>query len=141
VTIEAEQALIADGDGVSVTAKIAQHVRRSAKRGFGIDHPIMLSQRNDAATAGERNLEVICAFRFAQDDGFVAGLDEKHPKQVNAMGLPSVAKATVMVMVMDGLKAVPFKKVTGSRDDNAASFGSLYNQALRRRPAEPRIAR
>jgi hypothetical protein len=27
------------------------------------------------------------------------------------MGLPSVAKATVMVM--DGLKAVPFNKVTG----------------------------
>jgi hypothetical protein len=29
------------------------------------------------------------------------------------MGLPSVAKATVMVMVMDDLKAVPFNKVTG----------------------------
>ena len=42
VTIEAEQALIADGNAVSVAAKIAQHVRRSAKSGFGIDHPIML---------------------------------------------------------------------------------------------------
>ena len=42
VTIEAEQALIADGDAVSVPAKIAQHVRRSAKSGLGVDHPIML---------------------------------------------------------------------------------------------------
>jgi hypothetical protein len=41
VTIEAEQALIADGDAVSVAAKIAQHVSRSAKSGLGIDHPIM----------------------------------------------------------------------------------------------------
>jgi hypothetical protein len=41
VTIEAKQALIADGDAVSVSAKIAQHVRRSAKSGLGIDHPIM----------------------------------------------------------------------------------------------------
>jgi hypothetical protein len=42
VTIEAEQALIADGDAVSVAAKIAQNVSRSAKSGLGIDHPIML---------------------------------------------------------------------------------------------------
>jgi len=41
VTIEAEQALIADGYAVCVAAKIAQHVRRSAKSGFGIDHPVM----------------------------------------------------------------------------------------------------
>jgi hypothetical protein len=42
VTIEAEQALIADGYAVSVAAKIAQHVSRSAKSGLGIDHPILL---------------------------------------------------------------------------------------------------
>ena len=42
VTIEAEQALIADGYAVSIAAKIAQHVNRSAKSGLGIDHPIML---------------------------------------------------------------------------------------------------
>jgi hypothetical protein len=42
VTIEAEQALIADGDAVSVAAKIAQDVSRSAKSGLGVDHPIML---------------------------------------------------------------------------------------------------
>ena len=42
VTIEAEQALIADGYAVSVATKIAQHVSRSAKSGLGIDHPILL---------------------------------------------------------------------------------------------------
>jgi hypothetical protein len=42
VTIEAKQALIADGYAVSVAAKIPQHVSRSAKSGLGIDHPILL---------------------------------------------------------------------------------------------------
>lgn len=42
VTIEAEQALIADGDAVCIAAKISQDVSRSAKSGLGIDHPIML---------------------------------------------------------------------------------------------------
>ena len=42
VTIEAEQALIADGYAVSVAAKIAQHVSRSSKSRLGINHPIML---------------------------------------------------------------------------------------------------
>ena len=42
VTVEAKQALIADGYAVSVAAKIAQHVSRFAKSGLGIDHPILL---------------------------------------------------------------------------------------------------
>ena len=42
VTIEAEQALIADGYAVSVAAKIAQHVSRSTESGLGIDYPILL---------------------------------------------------------------------------------------------------
>src|SRR5271163_5151350 len=41
VTIEAEQALVADGDAVSVAAEIAQYVSRSAKSGLGVDHPVM----------------------------------------------------------------------------------------------------
>ena len=41
VTIEAEQALIADGYAVSVAAKIAQDVSRPAESGLGIDHPVM----------------------------------------------------------------------------------------------------
>jgi hypothetical protein len=42
VTIEAEQALIADGDAVCIATKIAQDVSGSAKSELGIDHPIML---------------------------------------------------------------------------------------------------
>ena len=41
VTIEADQALIADGYAVSVAAKIAQDVSRPAESGLGIDHPVM----------------------------------------------------------------------------------------------------
>lgn len=41
MTIEAEQTLIADGDAVSITAKIAQDVSWAAKSGLGIDHPVM----------------------------------------------------------------------------------------------------
>ena len=41
VTIEAEQALVADGDAVGVAAKIAQHARRLAKSRLGIDHPVV----------------------------------------------------------------------------------------------------
>jgi hypothetical protein len=42
VTIEAKQALIADGHAVCVSAEVAQHVTRSTKSGLGIDHPVML---------------------------------------------------------------------------------------------------
>ena len=42
VTIETEQALIADGYAMCIAAKIAQDMSRPAKSGLGIDHPIML---------------------------------------------------------------------------------------------------
>lgn len=42
VTIEAEQALIADGYAVCIAAKIAQDMSRSTKSRLGIDHPVML---------------------------------------------------------------------------------------------------
>jgi hypothetical protein len=42
VTIEAKQALIADGYAVGIAAEIAQHVARFTKSGLGINHPVML---------------------------------------------------------------------------------------------------
>ena len=42
VTIEAKQALIADGHTVGIAAEIAQHVARFTKSGLGINHPVML---------------------------------------------------------------------------------------------------
>ena len=45
VTIEAEQALIADGDAVSVAAEIAQHADGITEGWLGIDHPVLLEQR------------------------------------------------------------------------------------------------
>ena len=42
VTIEAEQALIADGHAVGIPAEVAQHVARSTESGLGINHPVMM---------------------------------------------------------------------------------------------------
>ena len=45
VTIEAEQAPIADGDAVGVAAEIAQHANGISECRLGIDHPVILEQR------------------------------------------------------------------------------------------------
>ena len=42
VTIEAEQALIADGHAVGIPAEVAQHVAGSTESGLGINHPVMM---------------------------------------------------------------------------------------------------
>lgn len=42
VTIEAEQALIADGHAMSIPAEVAQHVARPTESGLGINHPVMM---------------------------------------------------------------------------------------------------
>lgn len=45
VTIEAEQALVADGDAMSIAAEIAQHANGISEGRLGIDHPVVLEQR------------------------------------------------------------------------------------------------
>ena len=42
VTIEAEQALVADGDAMSIAAEIAQHANGISEGRLGIDHPVAL---------------------------------------------------------------------------------------------------
>ena len=42
--IEGQQAMIADGDAMRITAEIAKHLGRSAKGRFGIDNPLFLEQ-------------------------------------------------------------------------------------------------
>ena len=44
VTIEAEQALVADGDAVCIAAEIAQHANGISESGLGINHPVILEQ-------------------------------------------------------------------------------------------------
>lgn len=44
-TVEAEQALIADGDAVCIAAEIAQHASGLTEGRLGIDHPVVLEQR------------------------------------------------------------------------------------------------
>jgi len=55
VTIEVEQALVADGHAVGIAAEIAQHVSRPTQCGLGIDHPVILEQ---GAHEGGREVEV-----------------------------------------------------------------------------------
>ena len=44
VTVEAEQALVADGDAVGIAAEIAQHANGITEGRLGIDHPVLLEQ-------------------------------------------------------------------------------------------------
>jgi hypothetical protein len=46
-TVEAEQALIADGDAVRITVKIGQHARGLTEGRLGINHPVVLEQRTN----------------------------------------------------------------------------------------------
>ena len=45
VTIEAEQALVADGDTVGIAAEIPQHARRLTEGRLGIDYPVVLEEQ------------------------------------------------------------------------------------------------
>ena len=45
VTVEAEQAPIADGDAMGIAAEIAQHADGITEGRLGIDHPVALIER------------------------------------------------------------------------------------------------
>ena len=45
VTIEAEQALVADGDAMGIAAEIAQHADGITEGRLSVDHPVVLEQR------------------------------------------------------------------------------------------------
>ena len=47
VTVEDEQALVADGDAVCIAAEIAQHASGLTKGRLGIDHPVVAVQAAD----------------------------------------------------------------------------------------------
>ena len=56
LAVEGEQAVIADRDAMRVAPEIAQHRRRAAKGGLGVDDPVGVEERVDegAATARDR---------------------------------------------------------------------------------------
>ena len=45
MTVEAEQALVADGDAVGIAAEIPQHARRLTEGRLGIDYPVVLEEQ------------------------------------------------------------------------------------------------
>lgn len=44
VTVESQQAMIADGNAVGIAAKVAKHLRWSAERRLGVNDPVFLKQ-------------------------------------------------------------------------------------------------
>jgi len=52
IVMESEQALIGDGDPVSVAAKVGQRLLGAAERGLGIDDPLGLAQRSQVLSEG-----------------------------------------------------------------------------------------
>ena len=55
--IEGQQAMVADGDAMGITAEIAKCLSRSAEGWFGIDDPVFLEQRIDEAGEAPSILE------------------------------------------------------------------------------------
>jgi len=47
LAIEGEQSVIADRDSVGVASEVAENRKRSAKRRFGVDDPVLAKQRVD----------------------------------------------------------------------------------------------
>ena len=46
-SVERKQAVVGDGNAVRIAAEIAQHLHRSAERGFGVNHPTPQMQLPD----------------------------------------------------------------------------------------------
>lgn len=47
LSIERQQAMIGNGDTMSVSAQVAQHVDGVAKGWFGVNHPVLFIERTD----------------------------------------------------------------------------------------------
>ena len=87
LAVEGEQAVIADRDAMRVAPEIAQHRRRAAKGGLGVDDPVGVEERVDEGVplrgiaqrrGGAREIEFAAGVRATQ------GLDKlaaKHPTE------------------------------------------------------------
>jgi hypothetical protein len=52
VVFEGDQAMIGDGDAMSVAAEITEDVMGTAERWFGIDHPVLTEQGTQESAEG-----------------------------------------------------------------------------------------
>src|SRR5260221_1885063 len=61
---QGQQALVGNGDAMSIAAEIFQHLLRTAKRRLGVDHPFRLFQRRQMPGG---NLDVLKRFQIAEE--------------------------------------------------------------------------
>ena len=52
VAFEGDQAMVGDGDAMSVAGEVAEDMMGTAERGFGIDHPVLTEQGAQESAEG-----------------------------------------------------------------------------------------
>ncbi len=63
-----EDAVVADGNAVGVSPEVVDDLLRSAERGFGVDHPVVLAQclAQRGEVRARRCLQLACGMRVLQ---------------------------------------------------------------------------
>ena len=92
VTIETEQALIADGDAVCIAAKIAQHARRLTGGWLGVDYPVVLEQH---ANECRRIVDAVLMKRLLEECQVFAAEDAAENLDRKEEGIPGMNPARV----------------------------------------------
>ena len=92
LTVEAEQALVADGDAVCIAAKIAQHARRLTEGGLGVDHPVVLEQH---ANEWRRIVDAVLMKRLLEECQVLAAEDTAENLDGEKEGIPGMNPARV----------------------------------------------
>ena len=72
VTVEAEQALVADGDAVGIAAEVPQHANRIPEGRLGIDHPVVLVERTHKC---RRTVDAVLVKRLLEESQVLAAED------------------------------------------------------------------
>jgi hypothetical protein len=52
VVLEGDEAMVGDGHAMGVAGQIAEHVRGTAERGFGVDDPVLSEQGTQKSAEG-----------------------------------------------------------------------------------------
>ena len=90
VTVETEQALVADGDAVCIAAEIAQHARRLTEGGLGVDHPVVLEQH---ANECRRIVDAVLTKRLLEECQVLAAEDTAENLDREKEGIPGMNPA------------------------------------------------
>ena len=99
VTIEAEQAAIADGDAVGIAAEIAQHANGIFEGRLGIDHPVALVE---GAHEWRRAVDAALSERLLEQSEILAAEDTAENLDGQKEGIPGMNPARVVFVETAG---------------------------------------